>query len=276
MKPDPSFFQMPKEFWANVRLISEAVGYTIRNQNSIKVPELSEVVDAYRLKGLNPDRLVDLNEKATEFGKKLIDYFEYRARVLNTVVQENLMDAEEAKIEFDKLYKEINPPEYLIPMNKQKGEKKQAAFLTSIVNMIIFKELAGVDFDHDPRNLTLVTKNSFPIRTLARRVDGCYPGIIDPKVIWEIKEYYYTTTFGSRVADGVYESLLDGMELEELEENEHLKVEHYLIVDSKYTWWVCGRSYLCRLIDMLNMGYVDVILFGKEVIDELPKLVKNW
>jgi len=28
MKPDPSFYQMPKEFWANIRLISEAVGYT--------------------------------------------------------------------------------------------------------------------------------------------------------------------------------------------------------------------------------------------------------
>ena len=30
--------------------------------------------------------------------------------------------------------------------------------------------------------------------------------------LWEIKEYYYTTTFGSRVADGVYETLLDGLE----------------------------------------------------------------
>jgi len=30
--------------------------------------------------------------------------------------------------------------------------------------------------------------------------------------------YYYTTTFGSRVEDGVYETLLDGMELEELRE----------------------------------------------------------
>jgi hypothetical protein len=39
------------------------------------------------------------------------------------------------------------------------------------------------------------------------------PGTVNPIAIWEIKEYYYTTTFGSRVADGVYETLLDGMEL---------------------------------------------------------------
>ena len=68
--------------------------------------------------------------------------------------------------------------------------------------------------------------------------------------MWEVKEYYYTTTFGSRVADGVYESLLDGMEIEELREHEQINVLHYLMVDSHYTWWECGRSYLCRLVEM--------------------------
>ena len=43
---------------------------------------------------------------------------------------------------------------------------------------------------------------------------------LNPIAIWEIKEYYYTTTFGSRIADGVYETPLDGMELEELRVNE--------------------------------------------------------
>lgn len=52
-----------------------------------------------------------------------------------------------------------------------------------------------------------------PLWTLARRVEGAFPSPVNPVAVWEIKEYYYTTTFGSRVADGVYESLLDGMEL---------------------------------------------------------------
>ena len=38
----------------------------------------------------------------------------------------------------------------------------------------------------------------------SRRFDGAYPNIINPRIVWEIKEYYYATTFGSRVADGVY------------------------------------------------------------------------
>ena len=119
-------------------------------------------------------------------------------------------------------------------------------------------------------------KRQQPLRTLARRIDGAFPDSINPISVWEIKEYYYTTTFGSRVADGVYESLLDGMELEELKENENIDVKHYLFVDSHYTWWECGRSYLCRIIDMLHMQYLDEALFGYEVIERLPSIVKEW
>lgn len=66
------------------------------------------------------------------------------------------------------------------------------------------------------------------------------------------------------------------MELEELHEHEGIKVLHYLMVDSHYTWWVSGKSYLCRLIDILHMSYVDEILFGHEVVEKLPKIVTEW
>jgi hypothetical protein len=124
--------------------------------------------------------------------------------------------------------------------------------------------------------LTLITKNGLPIRTLARRVDGAFPRSINPVAVWEIKEYYYTTTFGSRVADGIYESLLDGLELEELRENEQIDVKHYLMIDAHDTWWKQGKSYLCRAIDMLHMGYIDEVLFGYEVIERLPSLIAEW
>jgi hypothetical protein len=65
-------------------------------------------------------------------------------------------------------------------------------------------------------------------------VDGAFPSVVNPIAIWEIKGYYYTTTFGSRVADGVYETLLDGMELEELETAAQRKVQHVLFIDDHY------------------------------------------
>ena len=122
-------------------------------------------------------------------------------------------------------------------MNKQKGKKRNHAFLTGIVNMLIEQHAQSCPVNYDPRQLTTVISNGEPIRTMARRVDGAFPSAINPMAIWEIKEYYYTTTFGSRVADGVYETLLDGLELDELEKSERIKILHYLFVDAYTTWW---------------------------------------
>lgn len=47
-------------------------------------------------------------------------------------------------------------------------------------------------------------------------------------------------------------------------------------MDDHYTWWTLGRSYLCRIIDMLHMGMIDEALFGKEIVDRIPKIVTEW
>lgn len=275
MTPDARFLKQPKSFWAHIRSISQEIGYTVRNQGTVKVPILAEVVTALGTLKLQSDHVAN-NGKATALGQLLLDYFAYRADVLNNVIERRLMDAKEAKALFDQVRKKYNPSDDILPMNKQKGEKKAPAYLTGIVNMLIRANADGMDCDYDPRALTTITAHGQPLRTLARRVDGAFPAVVNPVAIWEIKEYYYTTTFGSRIADGVYESLLDGMELEELREHEDIHVKHYLMIDAYYTWWKCGRSYLCRIIDMLHMGYVDEVLFGKEVIKRMPALVREW
>jgi hypothetical protein len=66
------------------------------------------------------------------------------------------------------------------------------------------------------------------------------------------------------------------LELEELREHEGIDIQHLLVIDSHYTWWGMGKSYLCRIIDMLNMGYVDEVLFGYEVVERLPDIVREW
>ncbi len=185
------------------------------------------------------------------------------------------MTAERAKQTFDQLIAKLRP-RCPIPMNKQKGTKRTPAYFTGIVNMLIEANTAGIPCDHNPLSLTTITRNSRPLRTLARRVDGAFPSAVNPVAIWEIKEYYYTTTFGSRVADGIYETLLDGLELEELREHERIKVLHYLMIDAYETWWTLGRSYLCRIVDILHMGYIDEALFGYEVIERIPQLVNDW
>ncbi|HEY2908938.1 MAG TPA: hypothetical protein VGI99_01765, partial [Gemmataceae bacterium] len=265
----------PKAFWAHVRSLSQHIGYTIRGAGQIRIPSLAEIQAALVELGLRTDHIVDRGAKPTPFAKLLIRYFEHRAKLLNEYAEPRLMTKDSARELFERLNSKLRP-RCPIPMNKQKGAKKAPAYFTAIINMTIEANAGGMECDYDPRELTTITTDGMPIRTLSRRVDGAFPGPINPIAVWEIKEYYYTTTFGSRVADGVYESLLDGLELQELREQEQIDVKHYLMVDDYYTWWNCGRSYLCRIVDMLHMGYLDEVLFGKEVLERLPTIVREW
>lgn len=275
MLADRRFTGQDKSFWAHVRTIGQAVGYTRRRESQILVPTPEEVRGSYGRLGLSCRSLFDDRGATTARGRMLLDYFEHRAMCLNGIVRPNLMDAVEARQAFEDLRSRLCP-RCPLPMNKQKGEKRAPAYLTGIVNMLIEAGAEGLPCDHDPHELTTVRRGGEPLRTLARRVDGAFPAVVDPIAVWEVKEYYYTTTFGSRVADGVYESLLDGLELEELREREGVNVLHYLMIDARYTWWDCGKSYLCRIVDMLHMGYLDEVLVGREVLTRLPELVKEW
>lgn len=275
MKANTDFLNQPPEFWANIRTISQEVGYTDRSTKNILVPSREQIHKAFDKLDLSLEHLEFDSGELTEFGQDMMDYFEYRADILSNIVRHNLMDKDQAESLFYEL-RDLYKPSCPLPMNKQRGEKRNHAFLTGLVNMIVEANAGGVGCDYDPRSLTTVTYDRKPLRTLSRRVDGAFPSVVNPVAIWEIKEYYYTTTFGSRVADGVYESLLDGMELRELATAGHKKIYHVLIVDDYFTWWDCGRSYLCRIIDMLHMGYLDEVIFGREVVDRLPVLVKEW
>lgn len=280
MKPNSKFTGESLEFWANVKLLSQRIGYheratRLRPDPNFVVPTAQQIKDVFASEGLNHSKLVDATDKLTAYGTKLIEYFEYRKSILNTEVKPNLMDAAAAKALFDAHRARLKPT-CPLPMNKQSDEKRDFAFLTGLVNMMIEEHAAGNPCDYDPRELTAITQHGYPVRTLSRRIDGAFPAAINPIAVWEIKEYYYTTTFGSRIADGVYETMLDGYELEEINSNLKIDVKHYLFIDAYLTWWTMGKSYLCRMVDILHMGLVDEIIIGKEVVTRVPVIVKEW
>ncbi len=279
MKANEKYVNKSAEFWANIKLINQKLGYVRRK--SIKYPEggfliptEKEIIAKFKDLGIAFSHLIK-NGQFTEFGLEVIGYMEYRAEVLTSVVELNLMDQEEAKEMFYGL-KEKYSPSCPLPFNKQTGEKKDHAYLTGIVNILIESEIGDYTCDYDPKVLTNITRENSPIYSMSRRVDGAFPSPTNPIAIWEIKEYYYTTTFGSRVADGVYEAQLDGWELLDIENLYGVEIDHYLIVDSHFTWWGMGRSYLCRLIDIIHMGLVTEVLFGKEVINRIPQIARAW
>lgn len=170
-----------------------------------------------------------------------------------------------------------------LPLNKQKGIMKQTAYFTAIINILTeltIRECSGdpssKGFDDDPHGLIYIwDKNKKLIGTSSRRFDGAFPGIESPILVWEIKEYYYTSSFGSRIADGIYETQLDGFEFKDLYERTGRKVFHVLFIDAYNTWWNMGKSYLCRIIDALNFGLVDEVIVGREVFSRWPELLRS-
>ncbi|NJL57645.1 hypothetical protein HC928_22830 [bacterium] len=278
MQANPTFLRNDPVFWAHIRTISEKIGYTYRRTHpyagQIRSYSASELVDAMQTMGLQTTHLVGSSAQPTPMATIIAAYTEHRASLLNNVVADYLMHAEQARTLYTQIVQHY-PVHRLPVMNRQTGAKKQPMYLTGIVNALIEYHVHGRPCDYDPKRLPTFTRAGIPIRTLSRRVDGCFPACVNPIALWEIKEYYHTTTFGSRIADGIYETLLDGMELAELHAREGVRVDHLLVVDSDQ-WWLKGKSYLCRIIDLLHMGYVQEVLFGSEVVERLPVIVQAW
>lgn len=276
MKPFTEFLGKDQSFWSNVKLVSETVGYSDRRTEKLKRYSIENIISAFKSRRITYAHVYSERSMVpTDLGKDLLLYLNKRSYAIENIAYPNLMDRSEARKEFEAIRERLLPSCHL-PMNKQKGEKKHHLYMTCIVNMLTEEALGGVYFDDNPRGLVIVTKDGRPIRSMSRWMDGVYPSLLDPVAVWETKEYYGTTTFGSRVADGVYETMLDGHELSELGESSGRKINHYLIVDDKFTWWTKGKSYLCRIIDILNMGLVDEVLVGKEVLTRWKDVVRSW
>jgi hypothetical protein len=272
VQPLEQFRSKPPEFWAVVKLVSQMLGYSERRTKRLKRYTSSAVVQALLSRDLDPNGRPELIET-------VVSYVNARADLLEDVVRPNLMDRDEAAELFEDIRARVRPPDQLLSMNKQRGDKRHYAYLASIVNMLTYEALTArhgeAVFDPSPRAPLTFARDGMPLRTLFRWMDGAYPDANHPYAAWEIKEYYGTTTFGSRVADGVYETALDGYELNDLRAV-GVEVEHYLFLDDRFTWWDCGRSYLCRIVDMLHSDLLDGAFFGREVVEEWPSVVSTW
>ena len=267
MKPNDLFRKQPARFWANVKLVSEQVGYSIRgprgSEKALRTYTLDDVQRVYEAEGLDGD----FTRKEEKFFDLVLSYMNYRAAIITDVVRPALMDRAEAEAAYRELF-EKNRESRLPSMNKQKGDKKHPAYLAAMVSLVADRVVGVGNYVDDARRLSVISRDGIAELAFSRRYDGAYPTVANPVAVWEIKEYYGTTTFGSRVADGVYETLLDGFEINEAEQLLGKRVKHFLFVDDRFTWWDCGRSYLCRIVDMLHTGHVDEVFFGKEVLSD--------
>ena len=274
------FRHCDQAFWSLVKYVSETLGYTRRGRT--KTDSRVRSYSHEEIYALFEDKGICIDGYTTDM---LVQYCTMRADVLNNFVRVNLMNAQSAEAVFEELYQTYQQNGFCckLPLNKQSGVMRRVNYFTAIVNIITEKTIreegyceSGLGFNDDPRGLVyILNDNGKLLGATSRRFDGALPGIINPMMVWEIKEYYYATTFGSRVADGVYETELDGFELKEIYERTGLKIDHVFMIDAYKTWWEDGKSYLCRIIDALNAGLVDEVIFGREVLTRWPDVIKS-
>jgi hypothetical protein len=280
LKANEKFLERDSPFWAYVKIISEKLGYSLRGTGELRYYSLDEVL--YKLEEVNIN--YDL-----EVIHDVVNYLNFRSKELNENVRNLFMNKDSAKEEFRKLYLYHIENEFScsLPLNKQRNEKRDYSYFTGIINIIAEKTfrdhaqehnlIYGEDirFDDNPMSLSYIfDEEKKLIGALSRRFDGAYPSTRNPLAIWEIKEYYYTTTFGSRISDGIYETQLDGFELNDISRETNKDIKHIYFIDDYNTWWNMGRSYLCRTIDMLHKGLVDEVIFGKEVLYRWEDVLK--
>jgi hypothetical protein len=275
MVPNKKYTGQTDRFWATVKMVSEVVGYSERvkrgaKEKKMKLYTVDDVLSVHRKLDIPTDFCFTEKMFPRTITKEIVAYLNYRNTLIEKEIQHLLMDRAQAKKAFDAVQRKYQKSKIKIQMNKQKGKKRHPSYLVNLVNIFAESVVGYNNFDEDPMRLGVVVDEKGPVKTLCRRMDGAVPSTFRPKILWEVKEYYGTTTFGSRIADGVYESLLVGEELQALERDYKIKVHHVLFVDDHYTWWQLGRSYLCRLIDMLHSEHVDAIFFGREVLDKWP------
>lgn len=121
----------------------------------------------------------------------------------------------------------------------------------------------GFDIDIDPQHRCVWFKER-DLYVTARNLDGAIPCLVNPFVVWEIKEYWGKTKGGSKMSDAVYECLLVGRELREYEEKHESRIYHVVFVDGKEQWEHRVSDFI-RFIDLYNQRIIDTLIIGREV-----------
>lgn len=272
MLPNQEFSGKDDEFWAYVRLVSQQAGYQPRGDEIVKEYDMGDLQETVESTGINGEPIFgDFSSSGlTDRGDEILSYLNYRSKQVE-VAMDHIQTKDEAKRTFEEYRGDY---ELTHVQHNRQGDKEPLVFANT-VNLVLEKEYGG-EFDPDPYELpTVLDDNKNLQMTLAKRLDGSLPNNRNPIALWEVKEFYSSSTFGSRVADAIYEIMLLSQEAQSVEDKIDREIEMYLMTDGQQAWSK-GVSYICRIIDIVNMGYIDAAIFGEEVVTEWPDIVSEW
>ena len=155
------------------------------------------------------------------------------------------------------------------------SSKSLVGAVTKVSSEIAQKFKLSIDVDPQHRCVWFKEKHLY---VTARNLDGAIPSLVNPFLVWEIKEYWGKTLGGSKMSDAVYECLLVGRELREYEEKHRAQIYHAVFIDGKEQW-DSRESDFIRFIDLYNQGIIDELLIGRDVeskwASRLAEIIKS-
>jgi transcriptional regulator with XRE-family HTH domain len=182
----------------------------------------------------------------------------------------NCLRTEEQALEYCKQLG-ITAQQTTTQRDHHQSSKAMVAAVSAIAQTVCAESNSTVDTN--PQTRCVWCFGNF-LHVSVRNIDGAVPGLFNPTVIWEIKEYWGKTSGGSKMSDAVYECHLLGMEIRRFEEKSQQKVQHVVFVDGRDQWSV-RQSDLNRFIDLLNQGLIDYLFVGSMVETEWRATLKE-
>lgn len=222
---------------------------------------------------LRKQRVIKLNANqvlniSTEHMELFFEYMDERERLFNFAF-ENLRIEEDA---LDYCHKSGFKVGQTTTKNQDhhQSSKSMVAAVSAIAEEVCISK--GIKVNSNPQD-RCAWHHEKGLHVTARNLDGAIPSLVNPSVIWEIKEYWGKTSGGSKMSDALYECHLVGFELREYEERTGRKIHHIVFLDGKIQWGY-RKSDLKRFIDIMNQGLIDYLIIGKEVETEWRKVLK--
>jgi len=159
---------------------------------------------------------------------------------------------------------------------KNKNHHQSSKAMVSAVSNIAetFCSHHKITINSDPQKRCVWHKEN-QLHITARNLDGAIASLMNPQIVWEIKEYWGKTKGGSKMSDAVYECQLVGREIREYEERSGEKIIHVVFIDGKEQWKYRASDFR-RFIDLYVQGLIDHLIIGTQVeTDWLPLLEKT-
>ena len=137
----------------------------------------------------------------------------------------------------------------------------------NLINIGYYHGYKGYRYINNPQNR--ITINSFKEIVSIVNFDSKLKSLLYPQLM-------QIETISKNIVLQILVEQYNTDEFNEIYDRTGQRVHHVMFIDSHFTFWGQGKSYLCRFIDTLNMGLIDELIVGREVLTRWEEVLREY